>query len=390
MSRDCDVLVVGAGIHGAGVAQAAAAAGHSVRVLERHGIAHGTSSRSSKLIHGGLRYLEQAELGLVRECLRERELLLRLAPELVRLRAFRIPVYRETRRRPWQLRTGLTLYALLTGFTSHARFRNLPRREWGSLDGLKTDGLQAVFQYWDGQTDDAALTRAVLRSAESLGAELHMPATLDAARIHDEGVDVDYTESGQSKTCSCRVLVNAAGPWVGDVAARIQGLDNHTGMDLVQGTHLLLDLPARESIYYMEVPEDGRAVFLMPWRGKSLLGTTETLYKGDADSVQPQAAERGYLLRVLKSYFPGAEAREIGAFAGLRVLPRDEARPFERGRELIFAADRARTPRVLSLYGGKLTSYRADALKALARIRPSLPSRTPIADTARLPLQPVE
>ncbi len=390
MSDNCDVLIVGAGIHGAGVAQAAAAAGYSVRVLERRAIAHGTSSRSSKLIHGGLRYLEQMELGLVRECLRERELLLRLAPELVCLVPFRIPVYRETRRRPWQLRAGLSLYALLTGLTSHARFGSLPRSAWPGLDGLKTEGLQAVFQYWDGQTDDAALTRAVLRSAQSLGAELHMPATLDSTVLHEAGADVEYTESGRRRGCRCRVLVNAAGPWVGEVAARIQGLTSHTGMELVQGTHLLLDLPARDSIYYMEVPEDGRAVFLMPWQGRSLLGTTETLYQGEPGAAAPQAAEREYLRRVLTHYFPGIDARETGAFAGLRVLPRDAARPFERGRELIFAADRKRRPRVLSLYGGKLTSYRADALKALSRLQASLPSRSPKADTARLPLQPVD
>ena len=389
MSEDCDVLIVGAGIHGAGVAQAAAAAGYTVRVLEQHGIAHGTSSRSSKLIHGGLRYLEQMELGLVRECLRERELLLRLAPELVRLVPFRIPVYPETRRRPWQLRAGLTLYSLLTGLTSHARFGSLPRSAWSGLDGLKTDGLEAVFQYWDGQTDDAALTRAVLCSAENLGAELHMPATLESAALHEDYVEVEYTESGRRQSCRCRVLVNAAGPWVGEVSARIRGLRGHTGMDLVQGTHLLLDLPARDSIYYMEVPEDGRAVFLMPWQGKSLLGTTETLYHGEPGAAAPQEAERAYLKRVLMHYFPGLAAQELGAFAGLRVLPRDEARPFERGRELIYAVDRGSRPRVLSLYGGKLTSYRADALKALAHIRASLPVCEPKADTARLPLRPV-
>ena len=390
MSESCDVLIIGAGIHGAGVAQAAAAAGYSVRVLERHGIAHGTSSRSSKLIHGGLRYLEQMELGLVRECLRERELLLRLAPELVRLVPFRIPVYRETRRRPWQLRAGLTLYALLTGFTSHARFQSLPRRRWDGLDGLKTEGLQAVLQYWDGQTDDAALTRAVLCSAEDLGATLHLPATLDSAVLDETGAEVEYTESGRRQRCRCRVLVNAAGPWVSEVVEKIAGLTAHTGMDLVQGTHLLLDLPARDSIYYMEVPEDGRAVFLMPWQGKSLLGTTETLYHGAPGSVAPQPAEREYLKRVLVHYFPGAAARELGSFAGLRVLPRDETRPFERGRELIYAVDRGSKPRVLSLYGGKLTSYRADAEKALARIRASLPARARKADTARLPLKPVD
>src|SRR6185436_2703518 len=170
-----DLLIIGAGIHVVGVAQAAAAAGYSVLVLEKTALAAGTSSKSSKLIHGGLRYLETGQLRLVRESLREREILLRVAPELVHLVPFYIPVYRRTRRRPWQITVGLSLYAALGGFTSANRFARLARDEWAALDGLETRALQAVFRYHDAQTDDAALTRAVMRSAQSLGAELKMP-----------------------------------------------------------------------------------------------------------------------------------------------------------------------------------------------------------------------
>src|SRR5574337_1703287 len=142
---DFDLVIVGAGIHGAGIAQAAAAAGHSVLVLERQTIAAGTSSRSSKLVHGGLRYLEQFDIKLVRESLVERERLLKLAPALVKLVPFYIPIYRNTRRRPWEIRVGLSLYALLGKLRAHARFRSLPRRDWGRLNGLQQGGLQAVF-----------------------------------------------------------------------------------------------------------------------------------------------------------------------------------------------------------------------------------------------------
>ena len=139
-----DVVIIGAGIHGAGVAQAAAAHGHSVLLLEQHAPAFGTSSRSSKLIHGGLRYLESGQLALVRECLRERELLSRLAPDLVRLVPFYIPVYRHTTRRPWQIRGGLSMYALLGGLGEHVRFTRVPRDQWTELDGLATRELQAA------------------------------------------------------------------------------------------------------------------------------------------------------------------------------------------------------------------------------------------------------
>src|SRR5580693_10304486 len=136
--RAFDVVVVGGGIHGAGVLQAAAAAGHRALLLEKGALASGTSSRSSKLIHGGLRYLESGQFALVRESLRERAIHLRIAPELVQLKPFYIPVYRDTRRRPWQLKLGLWLYALLGGFDAATRFGAVPRREWPSLDGLET------------------------------------------------------------------------------------------------------------------------------------------------------------------------------------------------------------------------------------------------------------
>jgi glycerol-3-phosphate dehydrogenase len=390
MSGSYDVVVVGAGIHGVGVAQAAAAAGHRSLVLEQAEIAGGTSSRSSKLIHGGLRYLEHAELGLVRECLQERAFLLEFAPELVALKPFYIPIYRDTRRRPWQLRAGLSLYAFLGGLGTAARFRTLPRTDWGALDGLSTQGLDAVFQYWDGQTDDKALTHAVLRSAQDLGAELLLPAEFLRGELHEEGVDLLVRTNGIERSYRTRTLVNCAGPWVHGIVERLEPMPHAVPIDLVQGTHLLLDAPAPAGIYYLEVPADGRGIFRMPWRGKTLVGTTETPFEGrDPAKVVPLPAERDYLKQVLGHYFPELPLIEIDAFAGLRVLPRGEARPFDRGRELILGADRPSRPRVLSLYGGKLTSYRADAAKVLRRLESSLPAGTPRVDTRRLRLRPV-
>ncbi|MGH8363082.1 MAG: FAD-dependent oxidoreductase, partial [Gammaproteobacteria bacterium] len=213
-----DLVIVGAGIHGAGIAQAAAAAGHRALVLEQQAIAAGSSSRSSKLVHGGLRYLEQFDFKLVHESLVERERLLKLAPLLVKLVPFYIPIYRNTRRRPWEIRAGLSLYALLGKLRAHARFRVLPRRNWDRLDGLRQNGLQAVFQYWDAQTDDAALTRAVMNSAVSLQAQLNVPASFSYAELEDHGCHVTFSHAGAERQIRCRVLVNAAGPWVNHVA----------------------------------------------------------------------------------------------------------------------------------------------------------------------------
>ncbi|HKQ30418.1 MAG TPA: FAD-dependent oxidoreductase, partial [Burkholderiales bacterium] len=152
MNSHYDIVVIGGGIHGAGVAQAAAAAGYSVLALEKTALAAGTSSRSSKLIHGGLRYLESGRLRMVRESLHERAVLLRIAPELVRLVPFYLPIYPDTRRRPWQIAAGLSLYALLGGLARDNRFVRVPRAEWDDLEGLDMHRLQCVFRYYDGQT----------------------------------------------------------------------------------------------------------------------------------------------------------------------------------------------------------------------------------------------
>ena len=241
MTDHYDVVVVGGGIHGTGVAQAAACHGYSVLLLEKTALAAGTSSRSSKLIHGGLRYLEGLDFGLVRESLSEREILLKIAPDLVRLQPFHIPVYPETSRRPLFIRAGLTLYALLAGLDRTSRFRTLARNQWGSLDGLDTNRLQSVFQYHDAQTNDAVLTRAVMQSAIDFGAELSCPSEFMAATIDQQGVDILFRETGIEKSCSASVVINAGGPWVNEIADRITPKPAGVDVDLVQGTHLILE-----------------------------------------------------------------------------------------------------------------------------------------------------
>jgi glycerol-3-phosphate dehydrogenase len=389
MNEYYDVVIVGAGIHGAGVAQAAAASGYSVLVLEQTDVAAWTSSRSSKLIHGGLRYLESGRLSLVRESLRERGLLLRLAPSLVRLQRFHIPIYSDTRRRPWRIRLGLAIYAALAGGGDASRFGSLPRSQWSALDGLTTKGLQAVFEYRDAQTDDRALTRAVMRSASEFGAELRAPARFVDARLDETGCIVDYIHAESQKTCRARVVINAAGAWANTVLSKIRPAIEPLTVELVQGTHLVLEGRLERGVYYLEAPSDGRAVFAMPWQDHILLGTTETSFKGDPSTVEPLEQERRYLLQTLARYFPdyaGGRAHVIDEFAGLRVLPATDQIAFKRSRETVLHVDRVERPRVLTIYGGKLTVYRATAEKVMARISASLPQRTPFASTRDLPL----
>jgi glycerol-3-phosphate dehydrogenase len=389
LNAEFDVVIIGAGIHGAGIAQAAAAHGYRVMVLEQQAIAAGTSSRSSKLIHGGLRYLEQFDLRLVRECLRERELLLQLAPTLVKLTPFYIPVYTHTRRQPWEVRAGLSLYALLGGLNAHARFSVVSRSHWDGLQGLSQAGLRDVFRYWDAQTDDAALTRAVVASAQSLGAEVCIPARFEHAMIHSEACEISFNENGRSSSVMTRVLVNAAGPWVNDVAARITPNMPRPGIERIQGSHIVLESAIVESIFYVEAPQDGRAIFIMPWHAHTtLVGTTETPFTGiDPGQVRPLPQEQDYLMEVVHRYFPQARTKILSSFAGIRVLPSGKTGVFRRSREIMYVTDRRQNPRVLSVYGGKLTSYRADAQRALKQLSGTLPARQSIADTRKLRLE---
>jgi glycerol-3-phosphate dehydrogenase len=389
--REFDVIVVGGGIHGAGVLQAAVAAGHRALLIERHAIASGTSSRSSKLIHGGLRYLESAQFALVRESLRERAIHLRIAPSLVELKPFFIPVYKDTRRRPWQLKLGLLVYALLGGFDASTRFGTVPKSEWPSLDGLDTQNLDAVIRYHDAQTDDASLTRAVVQSALALGGEVAMPAKFVEARLDDEGVTVVYEQGATRIECRARVLVNAAGPWATAVSRAVQPAIPIPAVDLVQGTHIVVPLKVTAGIYYVESPADGRAVFLIPWHGATMIGTTETPYHGEPDDVRPLASEEQYLLDVARRYFPAFRdvTREhiVERFAGLRVLPAASEAAFGRSRETIYSTDRKSKPRVLGIFGGKLTGWRAAAAEVLERIGPSLPQPRRVAATKDLILR---
>lgn len=388
-----DIIIIGAGIHGAGIAQAAACYGYRVLVLEKSAVAGGTSSRSSKLIHGGLRYLETAQLALVRECLHERDLLLRIAPDLVRMIPFLIPVYKNTSRPPWKVQLGLSIYALLNRLRSSSRFNKVGREQWEQLDGLTTDNLLSVYQYNDAQTDDRALTKAVLQSAMDLGVELLMPAEFERADING-ACEVCYTYKGQQRQCSAKVLVNAAGPWVNEVLQKVNPSPPAVQVDLVQGTHIVVDEHFNDRVYYLESPQDKRAVFVMPWKERVMIGTTEILYRGPADNVRPLETEVQYLTEVFQYYFPSRSNSKsleiVERFAGLRVLPSDSGSAFRRSRDTMIYVDQQKSPNVVSLYGGKLTAYRATAEKILRQLLPLLPARKKVADSRQLLLKPVD
>jgi len=387
-----DVLVIGGGIHGAGVAQAAAARGYSVLVLEQNQIAAGTSSRSSKLIHGGLRYLETGQLALVKECLFAREMLLKNAPELVKRQAFYIPIYKNSKRSILKVWLGLTLYGWLGGYNKNKRFKRIPRQQWDKLDGLDTDNLKAVYQYWDAQTDDKALTTAVMNSAIDLGAKLCMPAIFLFAFRKDDHYAVEYLHQGKTIHCKAKTVINAAGPWVNEVLGRTQPVIPQIQTQLIQGTHIILDGCITQGVYYAEAPSDKRPVFVMPWQDKTLVGTTETIHTGHPSDTKPTVAERTYLLEALSYYFPkyrsSQTARINAAFSGLRVLPQTHGNFNKRARDTLLDVDDKKDPRFLTIYGGKLTAYRITAENALDHLQKNLPISSEKSDLRTLKLKP--
>ena len=387
---DFEVAVVGGGIHGVGVAQAAAAAGYSVVLLEQYAtLAQGTSSRSSKLIHGGLRYLENFDLSLVAECLRERHYLLQNAPNIVKLRPVYIPVYSNSKRPAWMIRAGLSLYALLGGLKKEARFSRVKDFSHPDLAELNRADLKAVFRYYEAQTDDSVLTVAVMRSAQDMGAELCLNSTVQRIELTQSGCEIYFQQKSQEYKFNAKIIVNAAGPWANQVLKNIHPMQETVDIDLVQGTHIILPIDLGEKIFYVESPIDGRPVFVMPWYGDTMIGTTELLFERDPAETQPTKKETEYLLNTFYEFFPEIKNQNLSvseAFAGLRVLPRSAENANNRSRETIFLCDRKDKPRVVSIFGGKLTAYRATAEIVLEKIKKSLPIRSPVADTKNISL----
>lgn len=370
LERGVDVLVIGGGITGAGVALDAATRGYSVGLVERSDFAGGTSSRSTKLVHGGLRYLPQWQFGLVREAAIERDRLRRLAPHLVTPLPFIVPLYAGTRRplgievpglfqflHPLLIRTGLRLYDLMAK-TDLRSEKVAPQALLTEFPDLRTDGLAAAYRYYDAQTDDVRLTHAVLRAARRAGAlTLNYAEASTIAPGSPSIVTVrDRHGSGEARV-RARHIVNAAGIWAEEVA-RLSG-DPSFHIQHSKGTHLVLDLPpAANAALVIPETDDGRLAFLVPWRGRWILGTTDESYEGNLSAPEPTAGEARYLLSHLNRYLrvPVGPDAIVGAYAGLRpLIHRGGSRPADlsRSHEVVEHPNA-----MVSIIGGKLTTYR--------------------------------
>lgn len=362
-----DLVVIGGGIQGAATALLARSAGYSVLLIEKGQWASGTSSKSSKLIHGGLRYLQTGQFKLVYKCLAERKWMLTKLPELVKGNWFYIPVYKNSRYFAWKIGLGLFLYRLLSGNTDYGQYKKLPKSEWQSLAGLEQENLIAVYAYQDAQTDDALLTQTVVKKAQTLGTDCFEGLECIAARRDQQDkYDVQLFDITRKQTINvaCHTIVNATGPWVNETLNKLDQTSQALSIDLVQGSHLVVAPQLSSDCFYMEAPQDHRAVFSLPWKNKTLIGTTELNYRGDADTAKVTQEEVDYLIAVIKHYFPNYQFSVDSQFCGLRVLPLSDKKAFLRPRDTIIHS----TDNIISLYGGKLTAWRSTAGEVLKTI----------------------
>ncbi len=385
-AQQFDALVIGGGITGAGVARDAAMRGLRVALVEQSDFASGTSSRSSRLVHGGVRYLEHGQLHLVFESSRERRTLLRIAPHLVRPLAFTWPVYRGARVPRWKLGIGLALYDVL------ALFRNVGRHVRLDIRGvlareprLRSSGLTGGAQYWDAATDDVRLTLANVLSAREAGAVVvnHARVTSmlrdDGGRV--TGAQVIDVESGAVVDVRARVTVNAAGPW----SDRVQELAQTTtaGVRGSKGVHVCVARSRVGNVAAVTLiaPQDGRVMFVLPAGAFTIIGTTDTFDDVEPTDVRATEADVEYLLASANHHFPEAQlsrADVISAWAGLRPLAATAAGPKDPGSVSREHTIDEPTPGLVRVTGGKLTTYRAMAAQVvdvLVRSLGSAPDR---------------
>jgi len=379
LDRIFDLAIIGGGINGCGIARDAAGRGNSVFLCEMNDLASGTSSWSTKLVHGGLRYLEYYEFRLVREALIEREILWQIAPHIIRPLRFVLP-HHSGLRPAWLLRLGLFLYDHIGGrnLLPPTRTVDLTRDEVGRP--LVPNRYTKGFEYSDCFVDDARLVVLTARDAADRGAEIRTRSRAVELRQADGiwKVAVENTGTGARSTIQARALVNAGGPWVEDVLASGAGVNARAKVRLVQGSHIVVRKLYAHDRAYMFQNSDGRIVFVIPYQEDfTLIGTTDRDFDGDPAKVKASAEEIKYLCDSVSEYLakPVTPEDVVWTYAGVRPLYDDGASEAKAAtRDYVFELDTPGGAPLLSIYGGKITTYRRLAEEALERLAPYLRS----------------
>jgi glycerol-3-phosphate dehydrogenase len=370
-----DLVVIGGGITGTGIARDAALRGLKVALFEKADYASGTSSKSSKLVHGGLRYLEHGEIGLVFESVSERRVQTRVAPHLVRPLPFLIPIYKGAKPGLEMMNFGLWIYDSLALFRApklHRTFRGT-RAALALEPALRAEGLRGALEYYDCNTDDARLVLENALDARVLGADCHTYTEVTRFERRGDGritgVVVRDRLTGETRTVTSRVVILAAGAWTDEMIARFEIPFARPVLRRTKGVHIVVPrerLPLARAITLIS-PIDHRVMFAIPWRERTVLGTTDTDFEGTADEVAADAADVAYLCESGNGIFPGAQltpADVISTWAGLRPLiaapPNVDESDVSREHEVF-----TRNDGLVIIAGGKLTTYRRMARQAV-------------------------
>jgi glycerol-3-phosphate dehydrogenase len=354
------VAIVGGGINGTGAAWELARRDYEVTLFEKGRCGGETSSRTTKMIHGGLRYLERMHVALVRESLRERAWLLANLPELVKPLEILLPMYRDSPRFRAIVKTGLLLYDRLAGDENIARHRSLTAEELLQRAPLRDTDLRGGFSYWDAQVDDLALVRTVVASARKEGAVIREHTRVDAlVRDGDEWIVRTPTDETRFD-----LVINAAGPWMNELL-RANGIEASYVLSLVRGSHLVLARPVSRSGLLLQSTSDRRVFFVLPWKGTTLVGTTEVVQHQPPDHVRASDEEIDYLIERFNRYFrdPIGRADVRSTFAGVRPLVGRASNPSAIGRD----SRVVRSGNVINVFGGKMTTFMALARSVAMR-----------------------
>ena len=379
-----DLLVIGGGIVGSGVARDAAMRGLRVGLVDQHDFAAGTSSRSSRLLHGGLRYLEQGRIGLVHEASVEKKTVHRIAPHLAEPLGFIFPSYHGTGRPMWQLRIGVKLYDILCGGRNFEPSRGFNQDETlRLLPALNPEKLGGAVRYFDALTNDARLVLDTLRTAERHGAAL-----LNYTRFHDARrngetwtCQIEDRETGRSCNVRTRAIVNATGPWADKVP------HSAVKLRLAKGIHIVIERHRLTVPSAVVITEGKRILFILPWGERIIIGTTDTDYRGAPEDVTVDPEDVAYVLRAVNEFFPKVALREsdiVSSWAGVRPLianPDGSPSDISRAHQI-----RCPEPGWWDIAGGKLTTYRLMAEQAVDQIAKHVGVRAQPCRTASEPL----
>jgi len=385
-----DVVIIGAGINGAGIARDAAMRRLKVLLIEKGDPGCGTTSASTRLIHGGLRYLEHFEFGLVRESLREREILLRIAPHLVKPLPIAIPIYKQGKRGRLTIRAGMILYDLLSRGKSLPSHRMLSRSQ--TLErwpGLNPDGLVGSALYYDAQVEfPERLVAANVLSAQKFCAEVRTHTRVMNLAVEDGKVSsVQFvSEDDQKELAEAAIVINAAGPWI-DLVLEHVPVESPKLIGGTKGSHIIVPpFPsAPANAIYLEARSDGRPIFIIPWNKLYLIGTTDVRFEGNPDEVRCEPWEVDYLLAETNLALPNAGLTRdsiLDTYSGVRPLPVTDDKDEQSITRRHFIREHPRLSNLLSIVGGKLTTYRSLAEECVDLIFRKLGKAPPPCRTA--------